>query len=533
MPKASTALYGMIAAAALTVGGVVSSIVGSSSTAPDTQQPGAQAAAVEVQGGTCTIPVVNGGAGCPSNVPLVVSDEIPSMLKCTSQAGADCVAWQDFIAVNWPASATAGQPDKSAPPSDYGEPGTPGNFQATVWMTYQETSEIFLPGAATPPPWGSSRGEAACELPAPRTEGSSVAMRSVRAVAENFQLIPKLSPDSDLQADGNWLADRYGNLVWYEILVNKTYYDYIVNNELYSSADQWAISVRGKPGVDPPVGSMELKAAWREIPQSLVPQLSSRYLMTDGCIPAPGGGARYATLGLVGLHIVHKLANQSQWLWTTFEQIDNAPDAADPRAAPPSDAGWSFYDPDCKPVTIPSECLDGGPPVTMGCDGEAPPYSVSGYLSGTADACAPRPIQVVRHTPIPGCTNPSNSASCSPARQVNALAQQAIRGANPNSVLQYYQLINVMWWSSSTEDQMKGGVSVNLNTTGSQLVPSGAHMANTVLETYFQDSTCLTCHVGAAVSNEGGGGKCTGGQCASDFSFIFDNADYPDAGADH
>jgi hypothetical protein len=40
----------------------------------------------------------------------------------------------------------------------------------------------------------------------------------------------------------------------------------------------------------------------------------------------PNGNTTQATVGLVGLHIIHKYPGAAQFVWATFEQIDNSPD---------------------------------------------------------------------------------------------------------------------------------------------------------------------------------------------------------------
>ena len=49
-------------------------------------------------------------------------------------------------------------------------------------------------------------------------------------------------------------------------------------------------------------------------------------------------------LGLVGLHIVMKTAQFPQWLWATFEQMNNAPDQA---TGPVNDTIYNFFSRDC------------------------------------------------------------------------------------------------------------------------------------------------------------------------------------------
>ncbi|MGY4566966.1 hypothetical protein [Bradyrhizobium sp. USDA 3256] len=53
-------------------------------------------------------------------------------------------------------------------------------------------------------------------------------------------------------------------------------------------------------------------------------------------------------VGLVGMHIGHKSETSPQWIWATFEQIDNldVDRVAHPNLRP------SFFDPDCPLCTV-------------------------------------------------------------------------------------------------------------------------------------------------------------------------------------
>jgi hypothetical protein len=359
-----------------------------------------------------------------------------------------------------------------------------------------------------------------------------LAARSRGSVAPAFLALEKLvaspefSPSTNTQPGGQtaWIADTAGNLVWYQILLNQAEFDYIVDGKLYEARKQWALSVPGKPGVNPPEGSIELKAAWRQIED---PALYSRYLMASSCIPTKGGGMKVVQLGLVGFHIIHKVKYQPQWVWATFEQVDNVPTRGSD-AGPPSDAGFSFYNPGCNAAAVPSRCWpsDAGP-----CAANAlPSFNLDGYFAGDAGACAPYSTPIVRETPIPD--DPAGGEN--PVVTINTAVQATIRAANSNSVFQYYQLVNAMWWTNA-QDQMAGGVAAPLSTTTpATLQPPNVPVANTVLETYDQltiddagtKSSCLACHQYASVpTGDGGdGGRCGGRPCAADFSFVFSKA---------
>ena len=84
-----------------------------------------------------------------------------------------------------------------------------------------------------------------------------------------------------------------------------------------------------------PYGIVEIKAAWRELTSA---QQASRYYWEPAYIVEPGNpqSCRFVPMmGLVGLHIAHKASQGSEgvvqvtlpeWVWSTFEQIDNVPD---------------------------------------------------------------------------------------------------------------------------------------------------------------------------------------------------------------
>ncbi len=57
---------------------------------------------------------------------------------------------------------------------------------------------------------------------------------------------------------------------------------------------------------------------------------------------------RHSDQRLVGLHIMVKTRYRPQWLWSTFEQVDNVPPAGEGEAREPDakDAGvpYSYFD---------------------------------------------------------------------------------------------------------------------------------------------------------------------------------------------
>lgn len=225
-------------------------------------------------------------------------------------------AWRLYVALNWPANSGArGVPNCDAPIGSRGP---------TVWETYKTTQETFLPGARPPGPWNAGLG--------------------ARAPFDFIAKAPDELPVEDAidQAVGGWLIDQRGHPTYYQISVNQASYDYVVDNRFYN-----ANIVNQANRVSFPDGAMEVKAAWR-IMDGVDPE---RFLTTRARVMAfdrdgqPTGVYQDKSLGLVGLHIVHKPAGFPQWIWTTFEHVDNAPLASDAGAA--GSTPWSYYDPDC------------------------------------------------------------------------------------------------------------------------------------------------------------------------------------------
>jgi hypothetical protein len=195
------------------------------------------------------------------------------------------------------------------------------------------------------------------------------------------------------------------------------------------------------------------------------------------------------TLGLVGFHIAHKTKGQPQWVWSTFEHVDNL-------AAPPGDKP-TFNDPGCancaannrplppnvsvpaepdKPDTAPKE------PYLWS---ESPPYARSNQRI---------PTQIQRTTAIKAQTT-----------SLNQEWQQALRNASSDSVWQYYQLISTQWPTkpfARQPGQLPGAGADNPTVAEYEGEPAPAILANVPLETYNQQtSSCIVCHSRAFTTN--------------------------------
>lgn len=393
------------------------------------------------------------------------------------QFEADCFAWQEFYYLNWRAQpGSVGLPDPSAKPADFG--ASPA--VTTVWETYHADGDVFPIAAQTH-----------VHVHAPPGVRVFTAINKFNGDAINLHGIT--------QATDGWLTGQNRQLTYYEVRMDNDEYQYLVGNHLAQASVQ-AACVRSPYGLQLPAGAgetgtnvdhdcagrvasygqkfgaIELKAAWIPIAAAQ----ASRYLTARADVYAPGLPPQHDVLvGLVGLHIIHKVPNAQQFMWATFEHVDNAPDAKPAPSPTPTPARWTYDNPACNPSTDHYRCVPNMQPGTP-CPAAA----------GAAAACDPytAPVQVTRVTPLDMFAN-----------SVNATSWGKIRAANARSVFLNYKLVQVQW-----------------PTAGSAMTPPGARVplsagsplprlpvANTTMETYAQNLTCFRCHTYAAIAATG------------------------------
>lgn len=359
-------------------------------------------------------------------------------------------SWQMFVAMNWPAA-----PDQRGAPDPTKTIGQDG---PTVWLTYKTPEEVFVAPGSTPAEWNAPP-----DLP----PGCASAGTFKHPLVMNSKASEPLK--SVQQAVGGTLTDQHGKLARYEIHLNKTSFDHIVANKLYDYPTQ-----NGATSVNFPPGVLEVKAAWREMTAQDDENTRKRFYRTTACIceQVTKDGSRAEQchpdreVGLVALHIVQKTPSSPQWIWATFEQVDNVKSSA---------IRPSFNDPTCPPdKCIPNKSTekDGKPTTT--------------------------PTQVTRVAPIPA-----------EVQTLNAQWQAKLAGAVAGSPWQYYELIDTQWPTNPGDPTSPLGD------------PQPNIVANTILETYRQsDSSCQGCHSTATTVNT---------KVKSDFSFLFLHTRKPSA----
>lgn len=372
---------------------------------------------------TCATAANFQGSG-PAPVPTVIDSTCaaipytPGDLNSNGQQKADVFSWLSFVSLNWPANPLNCTPNPGS--SILTDPKNP------TWLTYLSDDAVY--NAGQPAPWcGGQAGGGGAKTRLMASESSySPAVKKILAAhpevhlvllhnAKGHELVSTIrllgtTPNDQLkgilQSTDLPLVDQNGRFARFSISLNLDEYNYIIANKLYTVPGQKATPTINFPMGSSPaaVGATEIKAAWKVLgpgddPSRFFTQQAIVYNNAEG---SPSPGPNPVTVGLVGLHILHKAQGQSQWAWSTFEQVDN-----DTK---------SFYNPNCTPAGSPS-CTPNTPTAT----------ATSNELS-QAGKPLNAPVQVVPHlTP----TNPTLNTSF-----------QALLAGTP---FQYYQLIGTQW----------------------------------------------------------------------------------------
>ncbi|MEA2346152.1 MAG: hypothetical protein QOF63_4321, partial [Thermoanaerobaculia bacterium] len=245
------------------------------------------------------------------------------------QANFDIYSWNIFLALNWPASNSTSGPGpcnlQNGVARDCGKPLPSGDYGPTVWETYKPDWAVFRGdslGGIEPAGWN-------CPLdPLPGCD-SLDAHDAAEARMPVLRMIMKDANTAQefLQA-GTFapLIDQNGSFVRYELRMNEDEFNFVNANKYWDSRNLKA-DVNFQPvgsNDDKTMGPIEVKAAWKILPEPS-PRYHSRTVEIAWPNKAKPGKflCKQYTMGLVGLHIAHKTKNAPQWIWSTFEQVDN------------------------------------------------------------------------------------------------------------------------------------------------------------------------------------------------------------------
>ncbi|MBT8327351.1 MAG: hypothetical protein KJP21_06485 [Bacteroidia bacterium] len=413
----------------------------------------------------------NGYFHIPNALGLPHVQDIPGYQNMDSlvaylQNAADTFSWKSFISMHWPAN-----PDGSADSTKT----LSAESAFTVFEHWMPSTELYVDSGQIPQTW-----EYGMENDFPINSGSVADLR----------IIPKLKSMDKTNAHNLPLVDVNGKYTMFQIFYNKQAYEYVFNAKLYSKEGQkefatnWPsvtqglkVDTNGTPmgienmysrayfpvgnnfdstfngsGADSTTtykfienpGAVILKAGWRILTSK---DDTSRFYTRRVALR----GGKEIHIGLVAVHIIHKVSEVTQWVWSTFEQIDNAPQMGE-NGQPIIDKSirYSYLDPNNYDSTMINK-----------------PTDRQLFYSSKKRT----PAQVARVTRIAPSTEKINSYF------INSIAKY-----EPESVWQYYKLVGTQW-----------PLDPSLFTYGSKYQPR--ILANAALETFNQKtSTCMGCH---------------------------------------
>jgi len=430
-------------------------------------------------------PVISGNI--PTTVPIPANPP-PNATSEQFRPYFDWFSWESFIALNWPAGTGRGNPQDPDNPSAF---TSMANQTPVTWATYKANWELYDQYDQRPTPWSS--------YDAPYTPSVCP-----QAKATDRQMVMVTKGDTILndlnEAFSFPLIDQQSNPVYFEVRYNQAYYDFVRGAD--NTPSSWLYLSQNLPTDYTPVplppnssstaDAIMVKAAWRNV-SSLQTTLLSRYYIVNAWVYTPGATppCSQTDMGLVGFHIAQKTKEFPQWIWSTFEQIDNVP----PRAA----------------ANVPMSFNNGTDEPSTGTQGFAnrPTYLAPGQLPPTST-----PTQVTRVNPIP--TTPPGASTV----DVNNTFHAALPKTSP---WQYYQLVVTQWPTNPQRFKPPANRGVYPQDSGQPFPVDGA--VNTTLETYFQTQTlaagafgnsCMSCHFNA-------------GTGLRDYSWGFARRPHPDA----
>jgi len=378
-------------------------------------------------------------------------------LSAAAQNSFDIFSWQSFIALNWPVN-DAGIPLKALNHSAGHKP---------QWADYITPAEIFAP----------DQPQSICDN------------------GEHNEYT--LTTSNYIQPTGQPLIDQNLNYVVYDVRVNSIMAEYLRENGLDTLAGQEKFADDNKI-YDFPVGhyadpetkqgghpgSIAVKTAWKVIDETS--DDDSRFFTVNGQIAVPASNSETgddlcieAKLGLVGMHIMRRTdsGNGREWIWSTFEHVDNAPLAVNSRR--------------------PNDILHDNP-FAQGCIGPETTETQHSFYNASCVDCQTNAMQPALWT----------WSSVAPYT-----GSYASSGGKPTQVVQCWdvfdgtKLINNEWRQQLANTVWANYRSVSAQWKGAnrgKMVPEGEvprFMTNTTMETYEQHTprgSCLSCHAGAS-----------------------------------
>jgi len=453
----------------------------------------------------------------------------------------NCYSWQTFVAMFWPASETQrGVPDKTKSIADQGQ---------RVWGTYKQTYEMFQP---RDPEWTLDDQSWNDDQPLPDVCRDALIANDMPMDSKSYQILNETHQAFGSQF--NNLIDQNNNEVHYNVRVNRDEFERMKEQGF---ADTGTYDYNGPLGINKSTfqmpdntvgatgeGASEVKSAWKimctdpetcnnvddpsryytetvliytppipKVIDSLDPSIVPQNTITE---PAT---CEVAEVGLVGFHIAVKTFWAPQWIWPTFEHIDNVP--GNTGEGEPIPDTFSFFDTGCPEPTeeFLEKCIQERPGVIPNDLADDPELrccpNQMNILNSSPDTANEESdlVDLIPPNPIPVQVNRLDAIGQNSPNQVSVLEfNELFRGllAEEDSPLQNYVLVNTQWpgngrTSADTDPPYQVINKLCLEgddiSTCFDLVPKSLRLRNSTIETYDM-AYCEPTE--EDISNEGG-----------------------------
>ena len=347
-------------------------------------------------------------------------------------------SWHLFKFLVWPASAQRGVPDPAKKITDQG---------ASTFESLKADWEIFRENAESPAAWNVFPDLADPCSNHPKIEPGAL-------VLATFNEFGNITEGELGTSSVHLLVAQNQTYVRYQASFNKAAFDTIVRNELFDASKVGSIpqAPDGTPVAEAarqPAGTLTVKSAWIELPGPK-PLASRFYIREKAWVQDPETHAcRMADVGLVGLHIVYKSPSRPQWIWSTFEHVDNVPEPL-----PEPNRTYTFNDGTNTAMTR----------------GPEDDFKIPRPANSAGPGDPPRPYQVQRMQPIK-------------ADVANLNGVQQAKLAALGSVWRNYKLVMTQWPVIGMAPNRDANAVIPSPACAG---PNGSATANTTMETFFQ-----------------------------------------------
>lgn len=406
------------------------------------------------------------------------------------QAQFDTEMWETFIALCWPADNLSLE--------------TKGRItdkidDRAIFENYSFNYDLFLLNLRDsttdfkPVGWGKSDAlDSQRRIRWNRDCPDLVALAKAQGITNMASLLPL---DEFIQASNAAkphvpLIDQNKKFVWSAVSYNEITFDFVLDNKLETIAGVLAARqkvnkeevhqvYKKKPqdtvyrdtifdqmvyNLEDKFGAMHLKTSWKILgkgddPSKFHTAWAATLFKNVNFIDSKKVSSQcdLVQVGLVGMHIALKTEDQSNFIWATFEHIDNCPEKGNIE-----NKRYNFYNYAEKDSKIPNTVPYPNENVNDHIVSKKDFYAAPKWFNPRGDTDTIKSSQILREDPIPAGT-----------QGINKIFQKALA----NTVWTNYQLVGTQWTHPFTQ----------------KIIPD--RLGNSTLESFDQKgASCLGCH---------------------------------------